>query len=108
MEVNMKLGTLAANIYRNTRATERYYCNFGFNPAYQDQLVGAGLVISGTDQAGEARIMELPSHPFFTVSYTHLRMAHSLALDSIDLSVNGHSESTASDNYEPARISSGC
>jgi len=65
MEVSMKLGTQAADIYRNTRASERYYCNFGLNPAYQDQLVGAGLVISGTDEAGEARIMELPSHPFF-------------------------------------------
>ena len=65
MEVNMKLGTLAANIYRNTRASERYYCNFGLNPAYQEQLVHAGLEISGTDEAGEARIMELPSHPFF-------------------------------------------
>ena len=40
-------------------------CSFGLNPAYQDQLVGAGLVISGTDQAREARIMELPSHTFF-------------------------------------------
>ena len=65
MEVRVKPGTQAADIYRNTRATERYYCNFGLNPAYQDQLAGAGLEISGTDQAGEARIMELPSHPFF-------------------------------------------
>jgi hypothetical protein len=51
MEVNVKPRTQAADIYRNTRATERYYCNFGLNPAYQDQLVGAGLEISGTDQA---------------------------------------------------------
>jgi len=65
MEVSVKPRTQAADIYRNTRATERYYCNFGLNPAYQDQLVGAGLEISGTDQAGEARITELPSHPFF-------------------------------------------
>ena len=65
MEVSLKPGTQAADIYRNTRATERYYCNFGRNPAYEDQLVGAGLEISGTDQTGEARITELPSHPFF-------------------------------------------
>jgi CTP synthase (UTP-ammonia lyase) len=65
MEVSMEPGTQAAGIYRNTRATERYYCNFGLNSAYQDQLVGAGLVISGTDESGEARVMELPSHPFF-------------------------------------------
>ena len=65
MEVSLKPGTQAADIYRNTRATERYYCNFGLNPAYEDQLVGAGLEISGTVETGEARITELPSHPFF-------------------------------------------
>ena len=65
MEVNVKPGSRAADIYKNTRATERYYCNFGLNPAYQDQLERAGLEISGTDGDGEARIMELPNHPFF-------------------------------------------
>ena len=65
MEVNLKPGTRAAAIYKNTRATERYYCNFGLNPAYQDHLKRAGLEISGADEAGEARIMELPQHPFF-------------------------------------------
>jgi len=65
MEVRVKPGTQAADIYGSTRATERYYCNFGLNPAYQSQLVDAGLEISGTDPAGEARIVELPSHPFF-------------------------------------------
>lgn len=65
MEVHVKPGTQAANIYRDTLATERYYCNFGLNPAYQEQLAQAGLEVSGTDDAGEARIVELPSHPFF-------------------------------------------
>jgi CTP synthase (UTP-ammonia lyase) len=65
MEVRVKPGTQAAGIYRDTRVTERYYCNFGLNPAYEEQLIRAGLEISGTDQAGEARILELPSHPFF-------------------------------------------
>lgn len=65
MEVNVKPGSRAAVIYKNTRATERYYCNFGLNPAYQEQLQRAGIEISGADEAGEARIMELPEHPFF-------------------------------------------
>jgi CTP synthase (UTP-ammonia lyase) len=65
MEVNMKPGSRAAAIYKKTRAAERYYCNFGLNPAYQEQLESAGIEISGTDEAGEARIMELPEHPFF-------------------------------------------
>jgi CTP synthase (UTP-ammonia lyase) len=65
MEVRVKPGTRAAELYQASRAIERYYCNFGLNPAYEDQLVGAGLEISGTDENEEARIIELSSHPFF-------------------------------------------
>jgi hypothetical protein len=42
---------------------------------------------------------------FFELAFC---MAHPLALDSIELSVNGHSEFTVYDYYEPTRISSGC
>jgi CTP synthase (UTP-ammonia lyase) len=65
MEVNVKAGSKAAGIYKSNHASEKYYCNFGLNPAYRKRLEAAGLSISGTDQAGEARIMELPTHPFF-------------------------------------------
>jgi len=65
LEVNVKPGSKAAEIYQSSHAAEKYYCNFGLNPAYREQLEGAGLNISGTDQAGEARIIELPTHPFF-------------------------------------------
>jgi CTP synthase (UTP-ammonia lyase) len=65
MNVRVKPGTQAADIYQDTRASERYYCNFGLNPAYQEQLERAGLEISGTDSAEEARIIELPGPPFF-------------------------------------------
>jgi len=46
-------------------ATERYYCRFGLNPAVEPALAEAGLVVSGRDHDREARIMELPDHPFF-------------------------------------------
>jgi CTP synthase (UTP-ammonia lyase) len=65
MEVRLKPGTRAATIYQSDRAAEKYYCNFGLNPAYRNQLENAGLAISGTDDAGEVRITELTSHPFF-------------------------------------------
>jgi CTP synthase (UTP-ammonia lyase) len=65
MEITIKPGTWAAAIYGSTCAKEKYYCNFGLNPAYQQQLVKAGLQMSGSDSSGEARIVELPSHPFF-------------------------------------------
>ena len=44
---------------------EKFYCNFGLNPEYQGQLEARGLEITGKDQNGEARILELAGHPFY-------------------------------------------
>src|SRR5262249_50063004 len=57
MEVALKPGSKAAETYKATHATENYYCNFGVNPAYQEQLQHAGLETTGIDQDGETRIM---------------------------------------------------
>ena len=65
MQVSLKPGSKAAAICNAAQSTEAYYCNFGLNPAYLPQLESAGLEVTGTDQDGEARIMELPSHPFY-------------------------------------------
>ena len=46
-------------------STERYFCRFGLNATYEDDLCTQGLVISGRDAQGEARIVELADHPFF-------------------------------------------
>jgi len=78
MEVSIKAGTKAAAVYRTMRSAEAYYCNFGLNPACQDEIERAGLAISGVDQDGEARIMEVPSHPFFlgTLFVPQAKSAH--------------------------------
>jgi CTP synthase (UTP-ammonia lyase) len=65
MEVSITAGSKAANACRTTRSTEQFYCNFGLNPEYRDQLEKHGLEIAGTDQDGEVRIVELGTHPFF-------------------------------------------
>jgi len=65
MSVEVRAGTRAGEAYGEASVTERYYCQFGLNPAYVDDLVAAGLVVSGTDQDGEVRIVELAGHPFF-------------------------------------------
>jgi CTP synthase (UTP-ammonia lyase) len=65
LEVSIEAGTRAGKAYGTDRATEQYYCNFGLNPDYIDDLVGAGLAVSGTDTDGEVRIVELADHPFF-------------------------------------------
>jgi CTP synthase (UTP-ammonia lyase) len=65
MAVAIKPGSKAAAAYQTERSMEAYYCNFGLNPVYQERLECAGLQITGKDENGEARIVELSSHPFF-------------------------------------------
>ncbi|HZD73930.1 MAG TPA: hypothetical protein VE776_08630 [Actinomycetota bacterium] len=65
MDVSLVEGSVAHRAYGRGSATERYYCQFGLNPAYLDTLTGSGLAVSGVDQDGEVRIVELPGHRFF-------------------------------------------
>jgi CTP synthase (UTP-ammonia lyase) len=57
-------GTTAARAMGAGASTERYFCRFGLNAAYEKTLCDQGLVISGRDLDGDARIVELGEHPF--------------------------------------------
>jgi CTP synthase (UTP-ammonia lyase) len=65
MTVEVRPGTTTAEAYGCPSTTERYYCNFGLNPEYLEALAGSGLVVSGVDKDGEARVIELPELRFF-------------------------------------------
>jgi CTP synthase (UTP-ammonia lyase) len=65
MAVQIEPDSVAARAYGSFTAEENYYCNFGMNPAYQQKLHDAGLHITGWDADKEARIVELPDHPFY-------------------------------------------
>jgi len=58
-------GTLAASAMGAGPSTERFFCRYGLDPAYVESLTERGLVISGRDVTGDARVAELPGHPFF-------------------------------------------
>jgi CTP synthase (UTP-ammonia lyase) len=53
------------NIFGTDKINEKYYCNFGLNPEYQNQLDDKEFRIVGTDNLKEARILELENHSFF-------------------------------------------
>lgn len=53
------------NIYKHNFISEEYNCNFGINPIYQPMLINEYLQISGVDDTGNARVIELQTHPFF-------------------------------------------
>ncbi len=63
--VHFAPGSRLQEIYGSRQAQEGYHCRFGLNPVYTDQLEAAGLQITGRDEAGEARAVELAGHPFF-------------------------------------------
>lgn len=65
MTVRILPGSHAALAYGRTTAEERYYCNFGLNPAFQGLIHEGGLRVVGSDGDGEARIVELPEKQFF-------------------------------------------
>lgn len=65
MAIDLQSGTRAHAVYRQSPVRERYYCRFGLNPAYQELIHAGGLRITGRDDVGEARIVELEDHPFF-------------------------------------------
>jgi CTP synthase len=77
----MRLGAQAVEVVDGTRAYEaygepviheRHRHRYEVNNHYRPALVDAGLVVSGTFQAGRlVEIVELPDHPWFVASQFH-------------------------------------
>jgi CTP synthase (UTP-ammonia lyase) len=65
MPVTLEGSSRAASLYGTTATEERYYCNFGLNPRHEQALRDGGLLIVGRDADGEARVLEIPAHPFY-------------------------------------------
>ena len=65
MPVNLEPGSIARRCYGTDRVHENYYCNFGLNPDERHTLTDGGLCITGVDDDNEARVFELPGHPFY-------------------------------------------
>jgi CTP synthase len=77
----MRLGAQAVEVGEGTRTRELYGDNVIFerhrhryevNNLFREQLVDAGLVVSGTFEHGRlVEIVELPDHPWFVASQFH-------------------------------------
>lgn len=64
IELNIKTSKVF-EIFGTEKISEKYYCNFGLNPEYQNEFDENGFKVVGTDDLKEARILELSNHPFF-------------------------------------------
>ena len=67
-EVRIAPGTRARRAYGVERAVEPFRCSYGLNPAYRDAIAGGPLRVSGTDENGAVRIVELPAHRFYVAT----------------------------------------
>ena len=77
----MRLGAQAIEVTEDSRARdlygepvifERHRHRYEVNNHYREQLVDAGLVVSGTFEQGRlVEIVELPDHPWFVASQFH-------------------------------------
>lgn len=65
MQIDFIPNSRVAEIYGGLTAKEYYYCNFGVNPEYINDLMQGPLKFSGSDTEGEARVIEFASHSFF-------------------------------------------
>lgn len=68
MSIQIKRGSRTSGFYGALTARERYYCNFGLNPAHQQLIDDSGLRIVAVDTDNEARVLEIPEHPFFVAT----------------------------------------
>lgn len=58
-------GSRIKAIYGTIQAREQYHCNFGLNSQYEALFATGALRITGRDENGEARVIELDEHRFF-------------------------------------------
>ncbi|MFD9408863.1 hypothetical protein ACFWBN_17845 [Streptomyces sp. NPDC059989] len=63
--VRAEPGSLAESSLGAERSMEHYHCNYGPAPRHLPALAAHGLRLSGHDEDGQVRIVELPGHPFF-------------------------------------------
>jgi CTP synthase (UTP-ammonia lyase) len=64
-EVFITPDTLAFKAYGKGRAAEQFACSYGLNESYRNDIIRDNLRVVGKDGDGNARIVELASHPFF-------------------------------------------
>ncbi len=64
--IELKENSQISRIYRCREIVEQYNCSFGFNSQYVQILEPSEMEITGVDENGDPRVMELKSHPFLS------------------------------------------
>ena len=65
LAVHVMPKTLAYESYGKGLIVERFQCNYGLNENYKNEVNDGNLKITGFDDDGNARIIEISNHRFF-------------------------------------------
>jgi CTP synthase (UTP-ammonia lyase) len=63
--IKITQGSNAHQAYGRQEVTEQFYCNYGLNPRFRDEVEKGKLKITGVDLEGEVRIVALSDHRFY-------------------------------------------
>lgn len=74
--IELRPHTIIARAYGKEVIEEAYRCSFGVAPAFARELEHGDLRVTGWDEEGEIRAVELVTHPFFVATlFQHERNA---------------------------------
>ena len=68
MKVALEAGSKVQGFYGSTEVEEEYRCNYGLDPDRRSLIERGGLRVVGVDGDDEARVLELPDHPFYVAT----------------------------------------
>ncbi|MGL4725496.1 MAG: CTP synthase C-terminal region-related (seleno)protein [Scandinavium sp.] len=63
--IELRANTLIAKAYGRLSIEEGYHCNYGISQDFASELEEGALRVTGWDEEGEIRAVELITHPFF-------------------------------------------
>lgn len=74
--IELRANTLIARAYGRDSIEEGYHCNYGISPEFAAELNAQPLRVTGWDDNGDIRAVELVTHPFFVATlFQHERNA---------------------------------
>lgn len=74
--IELRANTLIAKAYGRLSIEEGYHCNYGISPDFASELEEGALRVTGWDEEGEIRAVELITHPFYVATlFQHERNA---------------------------------
>ena len=66
--IEIKPGTETSRAYGTATTVEQFQCNYGLNQTHADEIGTGDLKITGIDQEGYVRIVEMARHPFYVAT----------------------------------------